>query len=42
MIAQNIWDYTAFYQIINPKNEIFMKAYSILKEDEYDSKNLNH
>jgi len=41
MIAQNIWDYTAFYQIINPKNEIFMRAYEILSEDEYDSKNLN-
>ncbi len=42
MIAQSIWDYTAFYQIINPKNEIFQRAYDILKEDEYDSKNLKY
>lgn len=41
MIAQNIWDQTAFYQIMNVKNEIFMKAYALLKENEYDLVNLH-
>lgn len=40
MVAQNIWDYSAFYQIINKKNEIFMRAYDILSEDHYDKLNL--
>ena len=40
MIAQNIWDYTAFYQIINEKNEIFMRAYELLSEGRYDKLNL--
>lgn len=40
MVAQNIWDYTAFYQIINEKNEIFMKAYEILSNGRYEKLNL--
>lgn len=39
-IAQNIWDYSAFYQIINVKNEIFMKAYQTLKNGRYDEMKL--
>lgn len=35
-IAQNIWDYSAFYQVFNVKNEIFMKAYESLKNDRYN------
>lgn len=41
MVAQNIWDQTALYQIMNVKNEIFMKAYAMLKENEYDLVNLH-
>tara|TARA_B100000508_G_scaffold141091_1_gene146303 strand:- start:29001 stop:30584 length:1584 start_codon:yes stop_codon:yes gene_type:complete len=39
-IAQNIWDYSAFYQIFNVKNEIFMKAYQSLKDGRYDKMEL--
>ncbi len=39
-IAQNLWDYSAFYQIFNVKNEIFMKAYESLKNDRYDEMEL--
>lgn len=40
MIAQNIWDFSAYYEIMNEKNEIFMRAYEIIKGDEYNSFNL--
>lgn len=40
MIAQNIWDYSAFYQIYNVKNEIFMKAYEVLSQGKYDEMDL--
>ncbi|MDX1652551.1 MAG: S41 family peptidase [Brumimicrobium sp.] len=40
MIAQNIWDYSAFYQIFNVKNEIFMRAYGILSQGKYEEMNL--
>ena len=36
MIAQNIWDFSAYYEIMNEKNEIFMRAYDVLKGNEYD------
>jgi carboxyl-terminal processing protease len=36
MIAQNIWDYSAFYEIFNEKNEIFVKAYEALQNGRYD------
>ncbi|PWH86344.1 S41 family peptidase [Brumimicrobium oceani] len=41
MVAQNIWDFEAFYQIFNVKNEIFMEAYKTLKNGSYDKMNLN-
>src|SRR5690554_778017 len=41
MVAQNIWDYEAFYQIFNVKNEIFMEAYKALKSGTYEKMNLN-
>ncbi|RFC54891.1 S41 family peptidase [Brumimicrobium aurantiacum] len=37
MVAQNLWDYEAFYQIINVKNEIFMEGLKALKNDTYDN-----
>ena len=40
MIAQNIWDYSAFYQIFNVKNEIFMKAYEVLSQGKYEEMDL--
>jgi carboxyl-terminal processing protease len=40
MIAQNVWDYSAFYQIYNVKNEIFMKAYEVLSQGKYDEMHL--
>ena len=36
VIAQNIWDYSAFYEIFNEKNEIFVKAYEALRNGRYD------
>ena len=41
MVAQNIWDFEAFYQIFNAKNEIFMEGYKTLKNGTYDKMNLN-
>lgn len=41
MIAQNIWDFSAYYEIMNEKNEIFMRAYDIIKQNEYDLFNLS-
>ncbi|HLW29407.1 MAG TPA: S41 family peptidase [Brumimicrobium sp.] len=41
MVAQNIWDYEAFYQIFNVKNEIFMEAYKTLKSGTYEKMNLD-
>jgi carboxyl-terminal processing protease len=41
MVAQNLWDYEAFYQIFNVKNEIFMEAYKTLKNGTYEKMNLN-
>lgn len=40
MVAQNLWDYEAFYQIFNIKNEIFMEAYKTLKSGTYEKMNL--
>jgi carboxyl-terminal processing protease len=40
LIAQNIWDYSSYYEIMNVKNEIFMRAYEILSRNEYDLFNL--
>lgn len=40
MVAQNLWDYEAFYQIFNVKNEIFMEAYKTLKSGTYEKMNL--
>lgn len=36
LIASNIWDYSAFYEVFNLKNEIFMAAYSLLSEGRYE------
>ncbi|MEX1190476.1 MAG: S41 family peptidase [Brumimicrobium sp.] len=41
MIAQNVWDYSAFYQIYNVKNEIFMHAYGLLSQGKYEEMNLS-
>ncbi|PKR81544.1 peptidase S41 [Brumimicrobium salinarum] len=41
MVAQNIWDYQAFYQIFNVKNEIFMEAYKTLQTGRYEKVGLN-
>lgn len=40
LVAQNIWDYSEYYQLMNVKNEIFMRAYEILSRNEYDLFNL--
>lgn len=37
LIASNLWDYSAFYEIFNAKDEIFMAAYNILLRDKYES-----
>lgn len=36
MIAQNLWDYEAFYKIFNTENEIFMGALKALRDDTYE------
>lgn len=35
-IASNVWDYSAFYEVFNVKNEIFMAAYALLSQNKYD------
>lgn len=40
MLAQNIWDIGAFYQVFNVKNEIFMRGYEALKNGVYEETNL--
>lgn len=39
-IAQVFWDYSAFYQIFNRKDEIVQKAIQLLQTNEYDKMNL--
>jgi carboxyl-terminal processing protease len=34
-IAQNLWDYSEFYEIYNSRNEILQKAINILQTKEY-------
>lgn len=36
LIASNVWDYSAFYEVFNVKNEIFMAAYSLLSQGKYE------
>ena len=36
LIASSVWDYSAFYEVFNLKNEIFMAAYSLLSEGRYE------
>ena len=33
-IARDLWDINAFYQIVNKRNDIFLKAKNILQDDE--------
>jgi carboxyl-terminal processing protease len=36
LIASNVWDYSAFYEVFNVKNEIFMAAYKMLSQGKYE------
>jgi carboxyl-terminal processing protease len=36
LIASNVWDYSAFYEVFNVKNEIFMAAYALLSQGKYE------
>lgn len=40
MVAQDIWDIEAFYQVFNRKNEIFMKGYNALIDGTYKKEKL--
>ena len=40
MVAQNIWDYTKFYEIINELNNSYKKALEILDDGSYEKVNL--
>jgi len=40
-IAQNLWDYSEFYEIYNSRNEILQKAINILQTKEYLKVNLD-
>jgi carboxyl-terminal processing protease len=40
-IAQNLWDYSEFYEIYNSRNEILQKAINILQTKEYLKLNLD-
>lgn len=39
-IAQNLWDYPMFYEIINPLNPAYMKALEALEDDTFDKMKL--
>ena len=36
LIASNVWDYSAFYEVFNVKNEIFMAGYALLSQGKYE------
>jgi carboxyl-terminal processing protease len=36
LIASSVWDYSAFYEVFNVKNEIFTAAYALLSEGRYE------
>jgi carboxyl-terminal processing protease len=36
VIASSVWDYSAFYEVFNVKNEIFMAAYALLSQNKYE------
>ncbi len=40
MVAQNLWDYRKFYEIINDLNESYLKAIDILEDGSYEKVNL--
>ncbi len=40
MLAQNIWDYKKFYEIINQLNNSYIKAIKILEDGSYEKVNL--
>jgi carboxyl-terminal processing protease len=40
MVAQNIWDYKKFYEIINELNNSYNKAIQILEDGSYEKVNL--
>jgi carboxyl-terminal processing protease len=37
VLAQDIWGYSEFYQVINNTNEILEKAISVINSDQYDT-----
>lgn len=39
-IAQNLWDYPMFYEIINPLNPAYKKALEVLDDDTFDKMKL--
>ena len=40
MLAQNLWDYKKFYEIINQLNNSYNKAIEILEDGSYEKVNL--
>jgi hypothetical protein len=40
LIARNLWDYSAYYQVFNPYWNTYNKAIQILQEDGYNDFNL--
>jgi hypothetical protein len=35
MIARNLWDYSAYYQVFNPYWPAYQQALEVLQEDRY-------
>ncbi|MEZ4890876.1 MAG: hypothetical protein R2779_10130 [Crocinitomicaceae bacterium] len=35
LIAQNLFDIPQFYQVMNEKNEVLLRALEVLRTDEY-------
>ncbi len=40
LIARNLWDYSAYYEVFNPYWPAYTKALELLEEDRYESYNL--
>jgi len=40
LIARNLWDYSAYYQVFNPYWSTYNKALELLQEDDYNDFNL--
>jgi carboxyl-terminal processing protease len=42
LIARNLWDYSAFFQIVNVLNPAYMRAIEVLNDGTFEKMDLAH